>query len=157
MICIIALLNHTLFMGEVNSTRLYDFAVRSLIRVNPLRDGLSVVLLLVEDLYQSEYNKLAVNIFNQGLHRISTLPALSTVNKKTIGDRSQEADVLNLQWRNSSLKKETMNLTRDACLLLQDYFLIGRNVLTTEFFPKKAYKVLNILIKFMLIIIYINY
>jgi len=65
-----ALLNHTLYMQEVNSTRLYDFAVRSLARAAPVRTGLSTILLLMGDLCDAQYYDLASQLFIFGLNLV---------------------------------------------------------------------------------------
>ena len=132
-------MNQTLFMSEVNSTRLYDFAVRSLVRLNPLSDGLSVILFLMEDLCLQGYFKLAVNIFNQGLHRLSSPPTdpMTDKNKMPYSNKWKKHSVRNM----THLEEESYNQTRQNCILLQKYFLVARQILTTEHFPRRAYKV----------------
>ena len=66
------LLNHTLYMSEVNSTRLYDFAAKSLTRIKSIEQGLQVILLLIADLCATGYHRTAVAIFLQGVHRIGS-------------------------------------------------------------------------------------
>jgi pentatricopeptide repeat protein len=58
-------------MSDVNSTRLYDFAIRSLTRIVPLRIGLSIIILLISDLCDAQYYQIASNMFLLGLNRIS--------------------------------------------------------------------------------------
>eukprot|EP01038_Epipyxis_sp_PR26KG_P006246 gene6246-8604_t len=125
------LLNQTISILDVNHSRLYDFAARSLIRVSPITNGLEVLLRLIDDLRNSNNHILASNLMMQGLKRIvedfnpnksTTLPVL-----KVIYGPQKSNYYENLQI----VEKTTLN-----------YFKICRSWLSSRGVPPSAYRIL---------------
>lgn len=155
-------------MLEVNSTRLYDFAARSLVRVNPISEGLEVILLLMSDLCATAYYRSAVNIFLQGIHRLSThivsLLANSTASSTSpTGAALLPIGNLRLNKTSSTLapilrtfpitptnvsrrhmfyqRRELQSNLVTYSTILQDYFNRGKAIIGKDNFPCKAYKI----------------
>ena len=65
-----SLLNQTLCKREVNSTRLYDFALKVLVRENPTKESLDTVLGFVSDVYQYGYVEYAAYLLVDAMNRL---------------------------------------------------------------------------------------
>lgn len=155
------LLNHTLYMSDVNSTRLYDFAARSLTRIQPIEHGLQVLLALISDLCMTGYHRTAVSIFLQGVHRLSShivelLSESSVIQNKggamliKIGSlqhapssRPSQAAEGNVttNCRKAFIQRKELGIKlHNYSQILQRYFSDAKAIIGKSYFPPKAYK-----------------
>ena len=66
------LLNHTLYKPEVNTTRLYEFALKSLLKDNPSQRSIDVILLLVSDIVKASIPQYASHLIVDAMERLQT-------------------------------------------------------------------------------------
>ena len=150
-------------MAEVNSTRLYDFAARSLTRIQPIEAGLEVLLTLISDLCRTSYYRAAVGIFLQGVHRLSThivtLLSESSVAPyrggillkggllKPTNYRPQvqpqvSTNNASSNYRKAFVQRKELGLKlQNYSRILQTYFNKAKEIIGKEEFPSKAYKI----------------
>ena len=67
-----SLLNHTLYKPEVNTTRLYEFALKSLLKDNPSQRSIDVILLLVGDIVKASIPQYASYLILDAMERLQT-------------------------------------------------------------------------------------
>jgi pentatricopeptide repeat protein len=65
-----SLLNHTLYKPEVNTTRLYEFALKSLLKDNPTQRSIDVILLLVTDIVKASIPQYASHLILDAMERL---------------------------------------------------------------------------------------
>lgn len=118
------MLNHTLYLRDVNSSRLYDFAARSLIRVET--KGVAVLSLLIEDLCQARNYKLAGGIFLLVISRLSNQVCSEVTSRSRPLIRADRQFVYEERRR--------------KCLELHSFFERGRKLLQVAYTPPKTYK-----------------
>ena len=76
---LLVLLNHTLYKPEVNTTRLYDFALKSLLKENPSEKSIDVILSFVGDIVKASIPLYASTLLLDAMERLTTSKIKSTL------------------------------------------------------------------------------
>jgi pentatricopeptide repeat protein len=71
------LLNQTLYMPQINSTKLYEFSIKGLTLVFPLRDGVRTTLSLIQDCVNAGASDLGKEMLTLAMNRIYNVPSIT--------------------------------------------------------------------------------
>ena len=65
------LLNHTLYKPEVNTTRLYDFALKNLLKENPSQKNIDVILSFISDIVKASIPQYSSSLLVEAMERLT--------------------------------------------------------------------------------------
>ena len=141
------LLNHTLYKPEVNTTRLYDFALKSLLKDSPTQQGVDVILLFLGDIVKASIPQYASSLLVAAMERLA-LSKIKTTSSPSEYSLPLLADSdLEPALRNEILPKRGIDMNEVyRAQLLHRLFEGGRKLLDMGL-PKRAYNILALAYK----------
>jgi len=145
------LLNQTMYMSTVNSTKLYEFSVKGLTLAFPLHDGVRTILGLIQDCVDAGAVNLGAEMLTLAMNRIFNVPSLprSSIDRTFLNpDWAGRGAPVRFQRQKpmrSSRKGEGQHKskgmrsdTRERLLILMH--MRARSVLGADSMPPKSYR-----------------
>jgi pentatricopeptide repeat protein len=136
------LLNHTLYKPEVNTTRLYDFALKSLLKDSPTQQGVDVILLFVGDIMKATIPQYASSLLLAAMERLALSKIKSASSPSEYPLPLLSNSDLEPAFQSEIVPKRGVDMTEVyRAQLLHRLFEGGRKLLGMGL-PKRAYIIL---------------